>query len=264
MPRRTVARSAARGAIASMAMSGLRRITTTLGWLERTPPEAIVADRAPELFHRVPVERRAVLVEAAHLGYGTLGGVAFGLLPAPPPPGLGRPGLRDPAVARVRGGDRPGAGAVPGPTTRAGRPVAGAARRPLALRGSGGGLPVALPRLRRRGLRTAGRSADAGERVADQRVHHPGAAESGAQQHQPGGSRRPGRSPRRRGPADGPTARPVPAPGQRRPPPPPGGPRRRCRAGRCPVARRRRVPLAAPAPCPPPAPPPPRRRPPAR
>ncbi len=82
MPRRTVARSAARGAIASMAMSGLRRITTTLGWLERTPPEAIVADRAPELFRRVPVERRAVLVEAAHLGYGTLGGVAFGLLPA--------------------------------------------------------------------------------------------------------------------------------------------------------------------------------------
>src|SRR5690606_40232573 len=54
----------------------------TLGWLERTPPEAIVADRAPELFRRVPVERRAVLVEAAHLGYGTLGGVAFGLLPA--------------------------------------------------------------------------------------------------------------------------------------------------------------------------------------
>src|SRR5690606_3487629 len=81
MPGHTVARSAVRGAIASMAMSGLRRVTTSLGWLERTPPEAILADGAPTVFRRVPVEQRAVLVEAAHLGYGTLGGVAFGLLP---------------------------------------------------------------------------------------------------------------------------------------------------------------------------------------
>jgi hypothetical protein len=76
-----MARSGARGLIASMAMSGLRRVSTTLGLLERPPPEAILQDRAPRLFYRVPVERRPVLVEAAHLLYGTAGGVAFGLLP---------------------------------------------------------------------------------------------------------------------------------------------------------------------------------------
>lgn len=74
-------RSAARGAIAAMAMSGLRRVSTTIGMLERTPPETILRDRAPGVFYRVPVDRRPVLVEAAHIMYGTFGGVAFGSLP---------------------------------------------------------------------------------------------------------------------------------------------------------------------------------------
>ncbi|HEY8471144.1 MAG TPA: hypothetical protein VIL37_00715 [Natronosporangium sp.] len=71
-----------RGAIAAMAMSGLRRVSTTVGMLDQAPPEAILQDRAPGVFYRVPVARRPALVEAAHIGYGTLGGVGFGLLPA--------------------------------------------------------------------------------------------------------------------------------------------------------------------------------------
>lgn len=74
-------RAGVRGTIAAMAMSGMRRVSTTLGLLERTPPEAILQDRAPRLFQRVPVARRPALVEAAHLTYGTLGGMVFGLLP---------------------------------------------------------------------------------------------------------------------------------------------------------------------------------------
>lgn len=77
----TVLQSGARGLVAAMAMSGMRRLSTTLGLLERTPPEAIVQDQAPRLLQRVPVERRPALVEAAHLSYGTLGGMVFGLLP---------------------------------------------------------------------------------------------------------------------------------------------------------------------------------------
>lgn len=81
MSESSAVRSGARGAIAAMAMSGMRRVSTTLGLLEQTPPEAILRDQAPRLFHRVPVERRAALVEAAHLTYGAFGGVLFGLLP---------------------------------------------------------------------------------------------------------------------------------------------------------------------------------------
>jgi hypothetical protein len=76
-----VIRGAARGAIASMAMSGMRRVTTTLGLIEQTPPESLLKHRAPQLFYRVPVDKRPVLVEAAHWSYGALGGVIFGLLP---------------------------------------------------------------------------------------------------------------------------------------------------------------------------------------
>jgi hypothetical protein len=76
-----VMRGAARGAIASMAMSGMRRVTTTLGLIEQTPPESLLQHRAPKLFYRIPVDKRPVLVEAAHWTYGALVGAAYGLLP---------------------------------------------------------------------------------------------------------------------------------------------------------------------------------------
>ena len=37
-------RGGARGAVAAMAMTGMRRVTTGLGLLERTPPDALARD----------------------------------------------------------------------------------------------------------------------------------------------------------------------------------------------------------------------------
>ncbi|MEO3795240.1 hypothetical protein ABGB14_33930 [Nonomuraea sp. B10E15] len=79
--RRPVRRAAARGAIASMAMSGSRQFTTALGLVERTPPESVIERTAPRMFHKIPVGRRPALVEAVHWTYGAVGGAVFGLLP---------------------------------------------------------------------------------------------------------------------------------------------------------------------------------------
>ncbi|QSB14638.1 hypothetical protein JQS43_24775 [Natronosporangium hydrolyticum] len=76
-----VIRAGARGAIAAMAMTGLRRLTTTLGWVERTPPERVLRQQAPRLLGTLPPGRRPALVESAHIAYGVAGGVMFGALP---------------------------------------------------------------------------------------------------------------------------------------------------------------------------------------
>jgi len=76
-----VVKSATRGVVAAMAMSGLRQFTTSLDLVERTPPESVLRESAPRLFYRIPVERRAALVEAIHWSYGALGGGLFGVLP---------------------------------------------------------------------------------------------------------------------------------------------------------------------------------------
>ncbi|RKR87378.1 hypothetical protein BDK92_1653 [Micromonospora pisi] len=76
-----VGRAGARGAIAAMAMSGVRQATTSLGLVERTPPEQLLKHVAPALFNRVPVNRRPALVEFIHWSVGAFGGAAFGLLP---------------------------------------------------------------------------------------------------------------------------------------------------------------------------------------
>lgn len=74
-------RGAARGVIAAMAMSGLRRATTALDLVGATPPEAIPHRVAPGVLYRIPVERRPALVEAVHWSYGAVGGLLFGTLP---------------------------------------------------------------------------------------------------------------------------------------------------------------------------------------
>ncbi|WP_223166674.1 hypothetical protein [Nonomuraea sp. SYSU D8015] len=79
--RKPIVRAAARGAIASMAMSGLRQLTTALGLVAQTPPEAVIKKTAPQAFRRVPVERRPAVVEAVHWLYGAGGGAFFGVLP---------------------------------------------------------------------------------------------------------------------------------------------------------------------------------------
>jgi hypothetical protein len=70
-----------RGAIAAMAMTGMRAFTVDLGLVEQSPPEAIFKQRARGLIRRVPRDRRRSAIELAHWGYGAAGGAAFGMLP---------------------------------------------------------------------------------------------------------------------------------------------------------------------------------------
>lgn len=76
-----------RGIIAAMAMSAVRQVTTSLGLVQQTPPDAILKQRSLGLIVRRPrlayfVARREVaLVELAHWAYGGMGGAAFGMLP---------------------------------------------------------------------------------------------------------------------------------------------------------------------------------------
>lgn len=79
-----VVRGAARGAVGAMAMTGVRVMTTELGLLEQTPPQAISRQRARglrTLLRRAPRRRRRGLVEGAHWAFGAGGGAAFGALP---------------------------------------------------------------------------------------------------------------------------------------------------------------------------------------
>jgi hypothetical protein len=67
-----------------MAMTGMRVMTTQLGLLEQTPPQAISRQRARglrALLRRAPPRQRTGLVEAAHWAFGASGGAAFGALP---------------------------------------------------------------------------------------------------------------------------------------------------------------------------------------
>jgi hypothetical protein len=75
---------AACGAVGAMAMTGMRVITTELGLVEQTPPQAISRQRARgvrALLRRAPRKQRRGLVESAHWAFGAGGGAAFGALP---------------------------------------------------------------------------------------------------------------------------------------------------------------------------------------
>ena len=77
-------RGAARGAVGAMAMTGMRVITTELGLVEQTPPQAIGRQRARglrALVRRAPRRQRRGLIEVAHWAFGAGGGAAFGALP---------------------------------------------------------------------------------------------------------------------------------------------------------------------------------------
>ncbi len=74
--------AAVRGAVAAMAMTGMRTWTVHVGLLNRTPPQAIADKRRVQGWLRhVPRRRRRAVVETLHWGYGAGGGAAFGLLP---------------------------------------------------------------------------------------------------------------------------------------------------------------------------------------
>lgn len=79
-----VLRGAAWGAIGAMAMTGMRVMTTELGLVEQTPPQALARQRARGLrglLRRAPRKQRRGLIEAAHWAFGAGGGAAFGALP---------------------------------------------------------------------------------------------------------------------------------------------------------------------------------------
>lgn len=75
---------AARGAVGAMAMTGMRVLTTELGLVEQTPPQAVGRQRARgarKLLRRAPRKHRRALIEVAHWAFGAGGGAAFGALP---------------------------------------------------------------------------------------------------------------------------------------------------------------------------------------
>ena len=76
-----IAHATLRGAIAAMAMTGMRAFTVDLGIVEQTPPQAIFKQRARGLIRQVPRGRRRAAVELAHWAYGAAGGAGFAVLP---------------------------------------------------------------------------------------------------------------------------------------------------------------------------------------
>lgn len=71
---------AAAGAVGAMAMTGLRQVTTGLGLVERTPPEAALQTAAPQV-DELNAGRRQATIELAHWAYGAAGGAFYSLLP---------------------------------------------------------------------------------------------------------------------------------------------------------------------------------------
>lgn len=70
-----------RGAIAAMAMTGMRTVTENLGLLEEAPPKAIFRQKSHGLIRLMPREKRRAAIELAHWGYGSAAGAVFGALP---------------------------------------------------------------------------------------------------------------------------------------------------------------------------------------
>ncbi|MFC9090897.1 hypothetical protein [Nocardiopsis dassonvillei] len=62
-------------------MSGMRQVEVGAGFVQRTPPEAVLAEGVPALLKSVPPERRKAAIELAHWGYGAAAGTVFALLP---------------------------------------------------------------------------------------------------------------------------------------------------------------------------------------
>ena len=71
----------ARGVAGAVAMSLMRAVTTRLGLVGKTPPDAIASERAPQLVARLPPWTRRPAIELGHLSYGGLAGAAYAALP---------------------------------------------------------------------------------------------------------------------------------------------------------------------------------------
>jgi hypothetical protein len=78
---REIAHAAVRGAVAGMAMTGMRTFTVHVGLAEESPPRAIFRQRARGVLKLVPRRQRRAVIELAHWVYGAGGGTVFGVLP---------------------------------------------------------------------------------------------------------------------------------------------------------------------------------------
>jgi hypothetical protein len=77
-----LAHGALRGAVAAMAMTGMRTFTVNAGIVGQPPPQAIVRQRIPGMKRSLGGRpRRRVLEEVFHWTYGAAGGAAFAALP---------------------------------------------------------------------------------------------------------------------------------------------------------------------------------------
>ena len=77
-----LAHGALRGAVAAMAMTGMRAFTVNAGLVGQPPPQAIVRQRIPGMRRSLGGRpRRRVLEEVFHWTYGAAGGAAFAVLP---------------------------------------------------------------------------------------------------------------------------------------------------------------------------------------
>jgi hypothetical protein len=73
-----------RGAIGSMAMTGMRTFTADIGLIRETPPQSIAKKRRPSgVLSHIPKSRRRAAVEVLHWSVGVAGGAIFGALPDP-------------------------------------------------------------------------------------------------------------------------------------------------------------------------------------
>ena len=72
---------AGRGAVAAMAMTGMRAFTVSAGIVDETPPKAIFRQKSKGLIYLVPRKKRRAAIELAHWTYGAGGGAMFGALP---------------------------------------------------------------------------------------------------------------------------------------------------------------------------------------
>ena len=76
-----LAHAAGRGAVAAMAMTGMRAFTVNVGIVEQTPPQAILKQKARGIMLLVPRKKRRAVIEVFHWVYGAGGGAAFAALP---------------------------------------------------------------------------------------------------------------------------------------------------------------------------------------
>lgn len=76
-----LAEGAARGVVAAMAMTGMRRVTKGLGLVREAPPERVARRGFPQLFALVPPDHRREATELAHWAYGAFAGAAYGAVP---------------------------------------------------------------------------------------------------------------------------------------------------------------------------------------